>query len=79
MASGDTLFLYTDGVPEGANAALEDFTDERLVASLRGSTSLACRQVIDRVMGELSAFTADAPQYDDITMLSVRMGGRNGT
>jgi sigma-B regulation protein RsbU (phosphoserine phosphatase) len=41
LAPGDTLFLYTDGVPEATNAALDDFTNERLVEVLRGS--LSCR------------------------------------
>ena len=72
LAPGDALFLYTDGVPEANNDALEEFTYERLAASLRDSRSLACREMIDRLTGELLAFTAGAPQSDDITMLSIR-------
>ena len=34
LEPGDALFLYTDGVPEADNAALEQFTDERLALSL---------------------------------------------
>jgi serine phosphatase RsbU (regulator of sigma subunit) len=78
LAPGDALFLYTDGVPEGANPALEDFTDERLVASLRDGMSLPCREIIDLVMRDLLAFTAAAPQYDDITMLAVRIARQTG-
>jgi sigma-B regulation protein RsbU (phosphoserine phosphatase) len=77
LEPGDALFLYTDGVPEGTNMAHEDFSDERLIASLRDSTSLACREMIDLVARDLLAFTASAPQYDDITMLAVRMVRRN--
>src|SRR5208337_3816757 len=74
LEPGDALFLYTDGVPEANNAALEEFTYERLAASLRDNLSLACREMIDRVTRELLAFTAGAPQSDDITMLSIRRG-----
>ena len=48
LEPGDALFLYTDGVPEAENAALDQFTYERLAASLRESTSLPCREMIDR-------------------------------
>ena len=34
LNTGDALFLSTDGVAEANNAALDDFTDERLVAVL---------------------------------------------
>jgi serine phosphatase RsbU (regulator of sigma subunit) len=74
LEPGDALFLYTDGVPEADNPALEQFTDERLAASLRHSISLGCREMIDRLTRELLAFTAGAPQSDDITMLSIRRG-----
>jgi phosphoserine phosphatase RsbU/P len=72
LEPGDALFLYTDGVPEANNAALEEFTDERFAASLRNSRSLCCREMIDRVTRQVLAFTAGAPQSDDITMLSIR-------
>jgi serine phosphatase RsbU (regulator of sigma subunit) len=74
MEPGDALFLYTDGVPEADNAKFEQFTDERLAASLRDSISLGCQEMIDRLTRELLAFTAGAPQSDDITMLSIRRG-----
>ncbi len=72
LAAGDGLFLYTDGVPEATDATLADFTDETLADSLRAAGSLGCREIIDRVTRELVAFTAGAPQSDDITMLSIR-------
>jgi sigma-B regulation protein RsbU (phosphoserine phosphatase) len=75
LAPGDALFLYTDGVPEANNAALDDFTDERLTEVLRGATSLSCRDIVDRVTSEVLAFTDGAPQSDDITMLSIRING----
>lgn len=72
LGQGDALFLYTDGVPEATNRDLADFTDERLAESLRTHGSLACRDILDRITTELLAFTAGAPQSDDITMLSIR-------
>jgi serine phosphatase RsbU (regulator of sigma subunit) len=73
LARGDTLFLYTDGVPEATNEALDDFTDERLADVLRASSSLSCRDIVSRVTHEVLAFTAGAPQSDDITMVTFRI------
>jgi sigma-B regulation protein RsbU (phosphoserine phosphatase) len=75
LAQGDALFLYTDGVPEATNVALDDFTDERLAAILRGTNSLSCREIVDRVAREVQNFAAGAPQSDDITMLIIRLTG----
>jgi serine phosphatase RsbU (regulator of sigma subunit) len=72
LEPGDALFLYTDGVPEANNAADEEFTYERLTASLRDGRTLACREMIDHLTREVLAFTAGAPQSDDITMLCIR-------
>jgi phosphoserine phosphatase RsbU/P len=72
---GDGLFLYTDGVPEANNAELDDFSDNRLVDVLRGTGCVPSRDIISTVSSELLAFTAGAPQSDDITMLAVRLGG----
>jgi len=69
---GDGLFLYTDGVPEANNPELEDFTNERLEEVLRDAATLCSRGIIDSVNSRLLAFTAGAPQSDDITMVSVR-------
>jgi phosphoserine phosphatase RsbU/P len=77
LAPDDALFLYTDGVSEATNADLDDFTDERLAASLRAAGSLPCRDIVDCITRDLLTFTAGAPQSDDITMLSLRMHRRD--
>ncbi len=69
---GDALFLYTDGVPEATNVEVEDFTDGRLLEVLREAATLPSREMIDTVNSRLMAFTAGAPQSDDITMMAIR-------
>jgi serine phosphatase RsbU (regulator of sigma subunit) len=72
VRAGDTLFLYTDGVPEARNAADDEFTDESLIATLAASASLSCQGLIGSMTRKVSAFTDGAAQSDDITMLSIR-------
>jgi serine phosphatase RsbU (regulator of sigma subunit) len=69
---GDSLFLYTDGVPEAQNVHEHDFSDERLVSMLCAGSHFGCKELIHHVTCEVSAFTRGAPQSDDITMLCIR-------
>jgi phosphoserine phosphatase RsbU/P len=70
---GDGLFLYTDGVPEANNSEMEDFTNKRLAEVLGAAAALPSHEMIDAVNSRLLAFTAGAPQSDDITMVAVRL------
>jgi sigma-B regulation protein RsbU (phosphoserine phosphatase) len=70
---GDAVFLFTDGVPEANNPEGEEFTNERMVEVLRGGARLLSREIIDTLNARLLAFTAGAPQSDDITMVAVRL------
>lgn len=72
VGAGDTLFFYTDGVPEAVNTAEDEFSEERLVKLLAGGASRSCRDLIDHITDHHSVFTAGAPQFDDITMVALR-------
>lgn len=66
----DTLFLYTDGVNEAENTALEFFGNEALEQVLK--TRLKCNNddLIDIVFARINEFSAGSVQNDDITMLT---------
>ncbi len=72
LVPGDTLFLYTDGVTEAADAGREQFEDERLHDCLRAANGAGPEAVIRQVLEAVSTFAAGAPQADDITMLALR-------
>lgn len=72
---GDTLFLYTDGVPETINATGEFFGKERLKSLLEDAAAkrLSPREIDQSLRDALSAFAGGAEQFDDITILSIRV------
>jgi len=72
LLPGDAIFLYTDGVSEAQNVAEDDFSDERVIATLGGSGLADCRELIVAMSKDVAAFTDGAAQSDDITMLAVR-------
>ncbi|WP_201981915.1 PP2C family protein-serine/threonine phosphatase [Hymenobacter rubidus] len=76
LEPGDTLFLYTDGVPDANNKAGERFGMERVKLLLAGATSAATPTQIDEMMYQnLKEFIGDNAQFDDITLLTLRYDG----
>lgn len=72
---GDFLFLYTDGVIEVRNKARNEFGEERLEKILNLSKRQTCDQIIQHIAKEISIFSQDYPQNDDITMLAIKFLG----
>ena len=69
---GDTLFVYTDGVPEATNAENELFGEERLLAALNEKKDAMPKDVLELVRDGVDRFVKDAEQFDDLTMLCLR-------
>ncbi len=68
---GDALILYTDGVTEAVNPALELFGEKRLEESVAKSSSHFCSDIEADVM----KFADGAEQADDMTMLTLKYRG----
>ncbi|MCR5432443.1 MAG: SpoIIE family protein phosphatase [Lachnospiraceae bacterium] len=73
---GETLYLYTDGVPEATNKQEELFGEERMVESLRKNATDDMTQLLLNVRKDIDEFVGDAPQFDDITMLGLYYSGK---
>lgn len=71
LEPGDILFGYTDGVTEARNTSGEFFTEKNLLALLKVGANTA-PDLLNSISEALQAYTADAEQFDDITMLAVR-------
>ena len=73
---GDVIYLYTDGVPEAHNIEDELFGDERLLNCLNANRNISMKDLCHTVAEELKAYTGEAEQFDDITMLALKMNER---
>lgn len=71
LEPGDRLFLYSDGITEAHNGDKTLFGDNRLEATVRQAAGLPGRQAIDSIIAAVDEFAGDAPQFDDITCLSL--------
>jgi sigma-B regulation protein RsbU (phosphoserine phosphatase) len=72
LAPDDTVLLYTDGVTEAQDIADKLYDEPRLIADLGNHGGLAPKEVIAAVQRAVEGFVGEAPQFDDITMLSLR-------
>lgn len=75
LQPGDTLFVYTDGIPEAHNVSSEMYGMDRLVAALKNKQNMPLQELVDSVQRDVDAFVGKAPQFDDSTMLALRMKG----
>jgi serine phosphatase RsbU (regulator of sigma subunit) len=68
--SGDSLFLYTDGLTESFNADRVFFGEGRLLEAIKSTSSAS--DLLDVVEKSLLNFVQDMPPADDLTMLVLR-------
>jgi serine phosphatase RsbU (regulator of sigma subunit) len=73
LQEGDVLVLYTDGIVDALNTKQEQFGEERLRDVIRSSQFLSAAEICKRFVSRLDAFTAGNPQWDDITLVVVKV------
>ncbi len=70
LSNGDSLFLYTDGVTEATDSNKELYGDNRLQKVLNLNKDKKPEDIVKTVKKDVDEFVGEAPQFDDITMLS---------
>jgi sigma-B regulation protein RsbU (phosphoserine phosphatase) len=75
MGTADAVVLYTDGVSEAQDAGGAFFGVERLAATAAGLGKEAAPALTAGVLTAVRRFAGEAPQSDDITILTLRYLG----
>ena len=78
LSPGDSLFQYTDGVTEATNSSGELFGTDRMLEALNLEQDANPEMVLIHVREAIDDFVAEAPQFDDITMLAFKYLGPEG-
>ena len=68
LDSGDVLVIYTDGVTEAADAAGEEFGEERLIEIVQAHQFLSAAALLKTISTEVQRFS-DGEQADDLTLV----------
>jgi len=72
LDNNDIVVCYSDGIPEAKNSKLEDFGYERFENILQQNYNKHIDIISNEIMRELSLFSKDSHQHDDITLIIFR-------
>jgi sigma-B regulation protein RsbU (phosphoserine phosphatase) len=75
LEPGDSLFVYTDGVPEAATADDQFFRTGRMLDALNRDPGARPKQLLENVRQAINDFVGETDQSDDITMLCFSYSG----
>jgi sigma-B regulation protein RsbU (phosphoserine phosphatase) len=78
LGRGEAVLLYTDGVSEAQDPAGGFFGVERVVAAAAFLRLVMAMALSEGVLRAVRAFAGEAPQSDDITILTLRDLGPRG-
>ena len=70
---GDMLVAYTDGISEAMNEQEEEWGEQRLIDDAFGCLGMTALATVERLMTSADAFASGAPQYDDMTLVVLRL------
>jgi phosphoserine phosphatase RsbU/P len=72
MQPGDVLAAITDGIFEYADNSGAMFGEHRVAELIREESGSSAQRILERIVDEVTAFAAGAPQNDDMTLLIVK-------
>jgi sigma-B regulation protein RsbU (phosphoserine phosphatase) len=70
MRNDDMIFLWTDGLSDALNPAGERYGERRLEQLVFGLSTENAKDFVLAATGEITEYTADATQFDDLTALA---------
>ncbi len=73
LKQGEVLVFYTDGFTEAMNEEGEEFGARRLVEAVARHRAKGAGELITDVCRDVSAFTGNRPQHDDMTMVVLKV------
>ncbi len=71
LNKGDIILMYTDGFNDTRNKNNEDFGRERILKFIEKNKDIAGDEFIKALSEEITGFSDNSPQFDDLTVISV--------
>ena len=72
IATGNTVFLYTDGLTEAEDGQHRQFGEERMMDTLKQVKGLGPRRQVEEMMNTVHTFAGGADQSDDLTIMAIQ-------
>ena len=77
LKPGNSIFVYTDGVPEATDADNQLYGTDRMLEALNSLPDGNPKDMLKTVKDDVDLFVGEAPQFDDLTMLCLKYLGNN--
>jgi phosphoserine phosphatase RsbU/P len=73
LQPGDLLLTYTDGISEAMTENEEEWGEDRMLAAAQTLPDGGAQKVLEHLFAEADRFTGNAPQFDDMTLLVLKL------
>ncbi len=73
LEAGDVLLCFSDGISEATNSREEIWEESVIESTLLDAGSRGARNLIDLLVAKADAFTGEAEQADDMTVVALRI------
>jgi sigma-B regulation protein RsbU (phosphoserine phosphatase) len=73
LGSGDSLFLFTDGIHEARNISEEEYGMKRLSDLIPPMAARASKDMANLIVEDVLRFAGEAEQYDDMTLTVMKV------
>jgi len=78
LKPGDRVVIFSDGVPDAVNEAGEQYGYGRMRFYLESNQDLPAKFLADGLAADVAEWRGNAPAFDDLTLLVLEVGARNG-
>lgn len=70
----DVLILFSDGIPEARNGAMDFYEYDTLIDLLEkiNTSTMSAGEIKERIIEDVQGFTSGAPQNDDMTVIVIK-------
>ena len=73
LLAGDIFVGYTDGISEAMNEQDAEWEEDRFIAAARAVEQQGAKPIIEGIFRRADVFTGAAKQYDDMTLLVMKL------
>jgi sigma-B regulation protein RsbU (phosphoserine phosphatase) len=73
LCPGDIFVAFTDGISEAQNEQEDEWEEDRFVPAAQACTQMPAKEMIQFIFRQADAFTGSAKQYDDMTLLVMKL------